>query len=148
MTKERILARIRGILLEKQQQLQVVLDDLNDGIANDTKSSAGDKYETARSMSQQEIDKVSVQLQEIGRQLALLPGLESVVWNGTIRNGSLVETDGGNFFVGVPAGQVEVEGETVFCLGAAAPIAQVFMGKTAGESCVMNGKKYVIAKVM
>ena len=97
-------------------------------------------------MSQQEIDKVSVQLLEVGRQLALLPALEHHVSPGTVvQNGSLVETDGGLFFIGIPVGQVVAEGTTVFCVSAAAPIAQVLIGKTEGESCEMNGKSYRIS---
>lgn len=148
MTKAAILDGVRAVLLEKQQQLQAMLDDLNEGIANDTKSSAGDKYETARSMSQQEIDKVSVQLQETGRQLALLPGLENTVSSGSVvQNGSLVGTDTGLFFIGIPAGQITIGAESVFCIGAAAPVAQLLIGKTAGETYVWNGRSHTILTI-
>jgi hypothetical protein len=148
MTKDVLLARIREILGEKQQQLQAMLDDLNDGIANDTKSSAGDKYETARSMSQQEIDKVSVQLQEVVRQLALLPGLENSGSSGAVvRNGSLVETDSGVFFIGIPAGQIVADGKTFFCVSAAAPMAQKLIGLEPGQELELNGKRFRVVSV-
>jgi len=139
MNKALILAKAKTVLTSKQQDLLAMLDDLNDGLANDTKSSAGDKYETSRAMSQQEIDKVSVQLQEVKRQLALFPLLESNTGNLLIENGSLVETTTGLFFIGLPLGQLEVEGKAVFCISPTAPLAQKILGKKAGDTYELAG---------
>ena len=78
MNKQVLLAAARTSLLAKQHDFQVMVADLQEGLANETKSSAGDKYETSRAMSQQELDKINVQLQEISRQLALIPHLETL----------------------------------------------------------------------
>jgi len=146
MNKALILAKAKTVLTSKQQDLLAMLDDLNDGLANDTKSSAGDKYETSRAMSQQEIDKVSVQLQEVKRQLALFPLLESNTGNLLIENGSLVETTTGLFFIGLPLGQLEVEGKAVFCISPTAPLAQKILGKKAGDTYELAGM-YTVLRV-
>lgn len=147
MNKFIILEEAKKILYTKQAGMLNMLDDLKDGLANDTKSSAGDKYETSRAMSQQEMDKIGVQLQETNRQLALIPLLEGVAEGETAKNGSLVETDNGWFFIGLPVGPLSVAGTTVFCLGAAAPIAQKLVGLTPGQSCELNGRKYTIRTI-
>jgi hypothetical protein len=150
MNKQTLLSEARVVLLQKQTDLQTMMDDLNQGLADDTKSSAGDKYETSRAMSQQELDKIGVQLKEISRQLALLPQLEEQSQrqhSTVIQNGSLVETDSGLFFIGLPLGQLTVEGNTVFCLSPTAPIAQRLFGLKTGESCELNGRRYLVAGI-
>src|SRR4051812_47360042 len=123
MNKALILEHAKTVLLGKQQELFDMLEDLSDGLANDTKSSAGDKYETSRAMSQQEIDKVSVQLQEVKRQLALLPLLETKAPTTAIENGSLVATDHALFYIGLPLGQLEIGSKLLFCISPTAPVA-------------------------
>jgi hypothetical protein len=147
MNKHAILAEAKRLLLAKQAELQAMTDDLNRGLAEDTKSSAGDKYETSRAMSQQELDKIAVQLNENARQLALIPQLLETPASETVRNGSLVTTDNGAFLIGLPAGQLTVDGQPVFCIGPVAPIAQKLIGMKAGETCAVNGRKYEIVEV-
>ena len=144
MTKAVILARAKEVLREKQHELLAMLDDLNEGLAGDTKSSAGDKYETSRAMSQQEIDKVSVQLREVNRQLALFPLLESKETIEAIENGSLVRTDHALFFIGLPLGQLEIGNELVFCISPTAPVAQKLLGMKPGGTYEMGGRQHTI----
>lgn len=147
MNKTALLSEAKTLLLGKQAELQAMTDDLNRGLADDTKSSAGDKYETSRAMSQQELDKIAVQLKEIARQLALIPSLLETKSGATVSTGSLVTTDNGIFFIGLPIGQLNVNGETVFCLGPTAPIAQKLIGMKAGDVCEQNGRTYTIEHV-
>jgi hypothetical protein len=144
MNKTILLSEAKTLLLQKQSDLLAMIDDLNRGLAEDTKSSAGDKYETSRAMSQQELDKISVQLRENTRQLALIPELEEASESTTIQSGSLVETNNGLFFIGLPIGPLTVEGTTVFCVSPTAPIAQQLLGLKTGGNCEMNGRKYEV----
>ena len=147
MTKEQILSSARELLERKHSELIAMMEDLSDGLANETKSSAGDKYETSRAMSQQEIDKVSVQLQENKRQIALLPLLESQKASGRIASGSLVRTTTGLFFIGIPLGQIELSGTTIFCISPTSPLAQKLLGMEAGSAYELNGKSESIIEV-
>lgn len=147
MDKAKLLELASQKLQTKKQELAAMLDDLNEGIANDTKSSAGDKYETSRSMSQQEIDKVSVQLAEVNRQFALLSGLSADAKHSTTQNGSLVSTSAGIFFIGLPLGQIELEGKIVFCISPTAPVAQAMLGKKEKDNYVFAGRTNAILTV-
>lgn len=147
MTKELLLTKARALLLAKQADFQAMVADLQEGLANETKSSAGDKYETSRAMSQQELDKINTQLQEIARQLALIPHLESISNSAVIQNGSIVETNKGVFFIGLPLGSLLIDEKTVFCIGAAAPLAQQLNGNSAGAQITVNGNQFHVLSV-
>jgi hypothetical protein len=148
MNKQVILSKAKTLLQQKQLELMAMLTDLNDGLANDTKSSAGDKYETSRAMSQQEIDKVAVQLRETKRQLALLPLLESKASTPAIENGSLVKTKASCFYIGLPIGRLEVENELVYCISPTAPIAQKLLGLKVDDPCEMAGAFHKILEIL
>lgn len=148
MTKPEVLERIRMLLNEKKESLQRMILDLQAGLANDTKSSAGDKYETSREMSNQELEKIAVQLQETSRQLALLHQLQQVQTSSSVQTGSLVRASNGTFLIGIPAGAISIEETTVFCISANAPLAQAFLHKKAGESFVYNGISIVVQAIL
>lgn len=147
MNKQEILLHIRDVLRRKQEELQHQINDLADGIANDTKSSAGDKYETARSMSQQEMDKLSVQLQEVQRQTARIPQLEAVIQTENVVSGALVETDNGLFYLGLPLGMLTICDRSVFCISPSAPLAAAMLGKKSQEIVTFNGRSIKILEV-
>ena len=75
MNKSGLLQRGKAVLLSRREELTKQLEDLQKDLSEDTKSSVGDKYETSRSMGQQEIGKIQTLLAETNRQLALIPGL-------------------------------------------------------------------------
>lgn len=112
----------------------------------ETKSSAGDKYETARAMIQQEIDKFSLQLQDAESQkarLSTLPQTNDLV----IRNGSLVITNHGNFFIAISIGQLVVDNKNYFAISAASPIGSMLLNKRRGDTFQFRGNEYIIEMV-
>ncbi|MCZ4222425.1 3-oxoacyl-ACP synthase [Pedobacter rhodius] len=115
---------------------------------DDTKSSAGDKYETTREMMQQEMDRNSKLLYEAGQQKIALQQIENVSAVKEVKNGSLVLTSAGNFYISISAGELKVDGQTFFAVSQAAPIGRLFIGKKAGDELNFNGKKYLILEVL
>lgn len=150
--KKTILEHLHQLLIQKQTYHIASIDDLNTAIANETKSSAGDKYETSRAMAQQEIDQLSTQLEETNRQIALLSGL-TIGTGESIQMGSLVRTSLGWFFIGIPVGKIAVKNSenevlTVQCISSIAPLSQQLMRKESGESVVINGIIHEIQLVL
>lgn len=146
MDKKAVVEAVSQALREKLLSFESMLGELNAAIAEDTKSSAGDKFETSRAMAQQEIDKVQQQQAETKRQLALLTSLP-MEETATVRAGSLVQTDKGIFFVGVPAGQLEIGGKTVVCISSASPLAQNMIGKSKNEAVSAGNTSQTILAV-
>jgi hypothetical protein len=61
--------------------------------------------------------------------------------------GSVVETDGGTYFISTSLGQVKVDGRLVFAVSALAPVYRVFEGKKAGDSFQFRDKKFKIQDI-
>ncbi|RNL56569.1 3-oxoacyl-ACP synthase [Pedobacter jejuensis] len=132
--------RIENIEYSLQQARQASNDD--------TKSSAGDKYETTREMMQQEMDRNSKLLYEAGQQKIALQQIENVDAAKEVKNGSLVITSGGNFYISISAGELKLDGQSFFAVSQAAPIGKFLIGKKVGEEMIFNGKKYLISEIL
>lgn len=141
MTRNSIFSLIIAHLTEKKQVLQQSIDDLRAGMANDGKSSAGDKYETSREMAQQEIQQLSIQLSGIQQHLIGLHQLQELATSFTAQHGSVVETDTHYYVLGIPFGQCSVNTKTAVGIGVKAPVYAKFMGKSTEDQLEMGIKK-------
>lgn len=113
----------------------------------ETKSSAGDKYETGRSMAQLEIEKYTLQLGDVKRMKQELIRIDPLESSELIKTGSLVFTTRGNFYIAINAGEHVVNDKSFFAISPAAPIAQKLLGLTAKNSISLNGKEFTILEI-
>lgn len=111
---------------------------------DDTKSSAGDKFETTREMMQQDISRNERLLDDAQKNLQLLNSIKDVPAGDRIRNGSLVYTSQGTFYISISAGQLSVAKDVFFAVSAASPIGQLLLGKKTGDTFTFNGKTYLL----
>ena len=115
---------------------------------SETKSSAGDKYETGRAMAQQERDRHAAQLHEAQQLLGALQKLNPELASDTVRTGALAATSLGAFYISIGAGRLPTaEGQEFMAVSAVAPLAAALSGKKAGEEVVFNGKKIKVEAV-
>ncbi|MEX8547241.1 MAG: 3-oxoacyl-ACP synthase [Mucilaginibacter sp.] len=136
------------------EQIQQRITDAETAIAearkaseNDTKSSAGDKYETGRAMMQQEIDLNSRQLLEARKMQAQLQQISFDATHNSAQAGSLVETSQGDFYLAVSAGALLIGTKRYYAISTASPMGLQLKGKKAGESFKLNGKEFRVLKV-
>jgi hypothetical protein len=115
---------------------------------DDTKSSAGDKFETTREMMQQDITRNKSLLMDAKQNLQLLHSIKDVPVSETIRNGSLVYTSNGVFYISISAGQLNLEGQTYFAISAASPVGKLMTGKKVSEVFSFNQKEYQIKAIV
>jgi transcription elongation GreA/GreB family factor len=113
----------------------------------ETKGSAGDKYETGRAMAQLEIEKNSTQLGEAQKLKQILLQLDPVKTSDTIQAGSLAVTNHGRFYISIPAGQFIVERETYFAISPSSPIAQKLLGLSVADKFSFNKKDFEVEEV-
>lgn len=144
--KEKVHAALLAVLSNDIQRLQQSLGELRASAANETKSTAGDKYETALAMLQTEKDNISKQLQDLLRRRAIAETLPLTL-NKVIGNGSLVETDTAIFYISVAAGKIPIDNEIVFTISASSPLGQKLFGLKKGEVAEINTRKYIIKEV-
>lgn len=114
----------------------------------ETKSSAGDKYETGRAMMQQETDRNQAQLNEANKLLVALNHISPNTVFKTAETGSLVITDNGKFYVAISAGTLMFGGESFFAVSAASPIGIKLKGLQVGNEFDLNGKQYRIKSII
>ena len=144
--KGRIIAQCADIFQRKLVVIKDELKHLSEAIAEDTKSSAGDKYETGREMANLEKEKLHVQALGFKKSLTTLAILPQNVSN-KIGHGSLLQTDKVWIFLSISMGQLEVDGEKVLVISPLAPLAQLLMGKEKGETITFRGKNYHISGI-
>ncbi len=107
---------------------------------SETKSSAGDKYETGRAVAQEERNRNAAQLHQAQQLRAELSRIDPAAPCDTVRPGALVETSLGWFYVAIGAGRLPGDGPAVLAVSAAAPVAVALRGKRAGEEAAFNGQ--------
>ena len=115
---------------------------------DDTKSSAGDKFETTREMMQQDIFRNKRLLADAQQNLGLLKSLADVPVSELVKNGSLVETNQSLFYLSISAGQLSVSDTTAFAISAASPVGQLMLGKRVGEEFTFNQKTYTVLNIL
>lgn len=114
----------------------------------ETKSSAGDKYETGRAMAQLEIEKNMTQMAEIKRLRQVLEQMSWDIKSISAQLGSLVLTNHGNFYLAISAGQCTLQEEIYFAISTASPIGQKLKGLRANDFFSLNGKTFTIQEVI
>ena len=144
MNKEHLYQLCLSFIEQRIQTAETALTQAREASNDDTKSSAGDKYETSREMMQQDIDRNKRLLIDAEENRKILETIGHSPASDHIRGGSLVYTNQGIFYISISAGQLQSEGKTVFGISAASPIGKLMMGKKKGDDFSFNGKKYVI----
>lgn len=116
---------------------------------SETKSSAGDKYETGRAMAQQERDRHAAQFHEATQLLATLQKLNPDLASSTVRPGALATTNLGLFYFSIGAGKLTTaEGQDFMAVSLIAPVAVALHGKQVGEGVVFNAKQIRIENIL
>lgn len=136
-----------NFIKERIQTAEIALKQAIEACNDDTKSSAGDKYETSREMMQQDIDRNKRLLIDAEENQTVLNSLKDAPFSNIARNGSLVYTNNGNFYLSISAGQLYLDKEVFFAISAVSPIGKLLLGKQKDDEFEFNGKKYHIKEV-
>ena len=142
--KQKIYNHYRQVIDDKVAMLQKLLNDLKESGANETKSTAGDKHETALAMLQIEQANKRTQLQELLNQQAVLKKIDAAISAAVIVNGSLVKTNKGYFFMSTALGKAVVDGVSVISLSPQSPLGRKMMGLKPGDAALVNEAEYKI----
>jgi transcription elongation GreA/GreB family factor len=145
--RQKILAAITKHLEDRLKTIGLAIDDMKLARDAESKSSAGDKYETGRSMVQIEMGKLNHTLNQIKKQKRALslvmPDKKSV----QVEYGSVIETNEGVYLLAVGMGAVRVGEQEIFCISEAAPIGQALSGRTPGEQIRFKGRDILIKSI-
>ena len=145
--KEKLYKACEAYVDERIKRIEAAMAGLESDLENETKSSAGDKYETGREMINLEINKLAEQLQQFKNLRNTLNVAKSRTNNGSAQLGTAVKTNMANYFIAIPADRIIVDADEYFAIGANSPIAQLLLHKKAGEEIIFNGKSAEILEV-
>ncbi len=147
INKTKVKDSLQLFIASKIQNLQEDIKLIDDSAANETKSSAGDKYETSRAMLQQEKDKKLGQLDLWNSHNAALKFLNTDK-HDIVQLGSLVVTDINVLYISAPAGKFQSQGKQIFAISDEAPLYRVLVGYGSGEQLSFNGNVIKIKDVL
>jgi hypothetical protein len=145
--KEKVHKRCQELINDKVYQLKKTLGDLKETASNETKSTAGDKHETALAMIQIEQENTNKQLKEALTQKLQFERIDSTIHSVKVANGSLVETNKGYFFISVALGKLMIDNNMVVALSPQSPLGNKLLGLNENDTTTMNGVNYVIEHI-
>jgi hypothetical protein len=123
-----------------QQQITLarkMISNAQEAANSEEKSSAGDKYETARSMGQLDQEMYGQQLAKYVNELALLHATEGI----------LVQCEECSFFIAVGLGRQLIGADTIYFLSPQAPMAKELQQKKPGDRLIFSGKEMIILAI-
>lgn len=143
--KEKIYGHCVLLLADKIKSIQLELAAIQADANKESKSSAGDKYETGRAMAQLQKDNTSRQLVELLKLKKVLDELD-ITSHDTIQLGSLVVTTSITFFVSISLSE-QLKGG-IYVISPVSPLCKAFLGKRQGDKILFRGKEYLIKDVL
>ncbi len=134
-------------LQQKKEELQTQLLALQEAASTDTKSSAGDKYETGRESIRQSRTLLEKQWQTLAQWESAVQKL-SVEPAFIVREGALVVLDIGWVWVSASFGKMVFRSLEIQGVSSASPLVQALKGKRKGETAFFRGKAIEVRGVM
>lgn len=145
--KQKVYDHYLKIINQKIKALQRLLDELKESGANETKSTAGDKHETALAMLQIEQAKTRGQLNILLDQLAIFNKINPAINTETIVVGSLIKTNHTYLFLSIALGKGLIDNVVVVALSAQSPLGSKLAGLGKGDLISINNMVYIIEDV-
>ena len=148
MNKSEIVAAVKAEFDRRLLELKEQTLALQHDVADESKSSAGDKHETARAMMNLEQEKLERQYQELMTMKDRFDKINFESPIDKIQLGSLIETNKGFFLLSVGLGKVKTNKQDLMLLSLQSPLGEVLFGKRVGDFVMLNKHEYIVIKVI
>ncbi|MFI0429643.1 3-oxoacyl-ACP synthase [Mariniflexile sp. HMF6888] len=145
--KKQLYAQCFDFVENRFNTIQNTINEIQESLTSETKSSAGDKHETGRAMLQLEREKAGNQLAEIQKIKESLSKIYISNTSEFIGLGSVVYTNKSNYFIAISAGELKVDNDVFYAISPHTPIGQLLMGNTVGNAVVFREQQFKIEKI-
>lgn len=145
--KERLYLQCVDFVENRFQAIQNTINEIQESLTSETKSSAGDKHETGRAMLQIEREKAGNQLAEIQKLKEAISKIDISKTSKIVGLGSVVFTTKNNYFMAISAGEIKIDATFFYAISPNTPIGQLLLGKTVGDDVVFREQKFNIKNV-
>ncbi len=132
---------------QRIETLNRAMAEVKEAADEETKNSAGDKYETGRAMMQIEMEKHAAQLAEATKLQKALKELSLEENSTEVQPGSVVFTNHETFYISIGAGALTVDDARYFAVSPSSPIGAKLMGCKAGDQFELNKRVFQIKQV-
>ncbi|MBS1568434.1 MAG: hypothetical protein JST45_03235 [Bacteroidetes bacterium] len=123
------------------------LEQAREAGAEESKSSAGDKHETARAMAHLELEKQLTVINNLLEMEAALGRIDPAVRMQLAGPGALVGTDQGIYYIAAALGSVEAGDHKVQVVSMHAPLIAALKGLRAGEAVIFRGTRFQVLQI-
>jgi hypothetical protein len=148
LLRESTFLQIFSLLTNRQTALETDLAAVQFSANQETKSSAGDKYETGRAMAQLEIEKLIARIADLKGQLQQLERMRTPTSAEIISTGNLVITNLEIIYLSISLGPVEVMGSRVLVISTQSPLGKAIFGKRLNDKVDFMNKSYTILAIV
>ncbi len=132
----------------KIAEIKATIKKVQESGNNEQKSSMGDKYETGRAMSQNEIYMLSQQLEVLQHEYQRLLRIQADKPSVIGELGALVQTETSTCFIAAAMGILTIENQKIAIISEQSPLAKALLKKKAGESIELAGKSNKILTIL
>ncbi|MBK9636939.1 MAG: hypothetical protein IPO63_03660 [Bacteroidetes bacterium] len=133
---------------ERIAEIDLQVKALQHDVANESKSSAGDKHETSRAMMNLEQEKLDKQYQELTMMKERFDKINFDCSSEKIQIGSLIETNKGIFLLSVGFGKIQTAQRDLMLLSIQSPLEELLNGKKKDDRFKLNTHEYIIISVI
>ena len=145
--KEELYKRCSDFVEQRLDTIRKTIEEIQESLTSETKSTAGDKHETGRAMLQLEREKAGNQLAEIQKLKAVLSKVDILKQSDVVSLGSLVYTTKSNYFIAISAGEIRVDEKQFYAISPNTPIGKLLLGKTTNDEVVFNSFTFKIIHI-
>lgn len=145
--KKKIHAKCLELAQGKIDVCNDVLLKIDEAKKAETKSSAGDKFETSREVLQAEEDRATATLSNAMLLKKSLSQIKPERPSIKVEPGALIVSSTLSFYISVGLGKINVDDQIYWAISLASPIAKQMIGKTKGNVFSFNGKDYSITNI-
>jgi len=124
------------------------MSDAQNSANSETKSTAGDKHDTARAMMQLEVEQQAKQFSEANKFKQALAQFTPESGKDTVALGSLVLTNTANYYLSISVGKIEIKEDLYFAISPLSPIGKELLGLKQGDSFQFNGQNIKIDMIL
>ena len=138
MIKELLYEHCESYVKSRLNRYKKRSNELFIALNSETKSSAGDKYETGRSMIQLEREKSGEQIKKIEKEHQIFSKINTKTTLSCAGLGSVVITGRNRYFISVSAGKYNYNSKIYYCISSKSPIGSLMLGKKVGDLITFN----------
>lgn len=147
MNKSEIHEACMQKLQTQLDELKSAIDKVQESVVGEENSTAGNKFETARAMGQEELDRLNRTLNNAIREMNIIRQIDVEKQCDSAQLGALIKTTRKTMYLSVGIGKIEIGKEKVFAISTSSPIGQELIGMEEGEMVSFAGKREKIVSI-